>query len=152
MAIDIDAIKDLGGIPESDVDGLNTARPTMIPALIASIYGVIKSYLRKQYRMPLADPIPDEIVWAVVQWVVYQLVFVKRGVNVTDDVALEVKANYEFAKKWIEDLSDGKCELDLNADQTPGLDDGGPSLGTMAGPYQFVDDSREARYNENAGC
>lgn len=150
MAIDIDAIKDLGGIPLSDVDALNAERPTMIPRMIASIYGIIKTYLRKQYKVPLPEPEPDEIVFAVVSWVVYQLVFLKRGVNVADDVAQEVKANYEFAKKWIEDLSDGKCELDFAADQTPGTDDGGPSTGTMSNPYQFVDDLRDQRYG--CGC
>jgi phage gp36-like protein len=149
MAIDIDAIKDLGGIPLSDVDDLNSERPTMIPRLIASIYGIIKSYLRKQYKVPLPEPEPDEIVFAVVSWVVYQLVFLKRGVNVTDDVAQEVKANYEFAKKWIEDLADGKAELDFAADQSPSVDEGGPSLGSMSNPYQFVDDLRDQR---NVGC
>lgn len=150
MAIDIDAIKDLGGIPLSDVDDLNSERPTMIPRLIASIYGIIKSYLRKQYKVPLPEPEPDEIVFAVVSWVVYQLVFLKRGVNVTDDVAQEVKANYEFAKKWVEDLADGKAELDFAADQSPSVDEGGPSLGSMSNPYQFVDDLRDQNYN--SGC
>lgn len=150
MAIDVDAIKDLGGIPLSDVDDLNSERPTMIPRLIASIYGIIKSYLRKQYKVPLPEPEPEEIVFAVVSWVVYQLVFLKRGVNVTDDVAQEVKANYEFAKKWIEDLADGKAELDFAADQSPGVDEGGPSLGSMSNPYQFVDDLRDQNYGN--GC
>lgn len=150
MAIDIDAIKDLGGIPLSDVDDLNSERPTMIPRLIASIYGIIKSYLRKQYKVPLPEPEPDEIVFAVVSWVVYQLVFLKRGVNVTDDVAQEVKANYEFAKKWIEDLADGKAELDFAADQSPSVDEGGPSLGSMSNPYQFINDLRDQNYGN--GC
>lgn len=149
MAIDIDAIKDLGGIPIDDVDALHAERPTMIPRLIASIYGIIKTYLRKQYKMPLLEPEPEEIVFAVVSWVVYQLVFLKRGVNVTDDVAQEVKANYEFAKKWIEDLSDGKCELDFAADQSPTVDEGGPSLGSMSNSYQFIDDLRANLYD---GC
>ena len=150
MAIDIDAIKDLGGIPLSDVDDLNSERPTMIPRLIASIYGIIKSYLRKQYKVPLPEPEPDEIVFAVVSWVVYQLVFLKRGVNVTDDVAQEVKANYEFAKKWIEDLADGKAELDFAADQSPSVDEGGPSLVSMSNPYQFINDLRDQNYGN--GC
>lgn len=137
---DIDAIKDLGWIPEGDVDALNTERPTMIPRLIASISGVIASYLRKQYRQPLPSPTPDEIVWAVVAHVVYRLVFGKRGVNVTDDIAQEVKAEYEFAKRWIEDLADGKAELDFAADGTPTVDEGGPSLGTMSDPYEFIND------------
>jgi phage gp36-like protein len=152
MAIDIDAIKDLGGIPESDVDAMNSERPTMIPRLIASIYGIIKTYLRKQYKVPLPEPEPEEIVFAVVSWVVYQLVFLKRGVNVTDAVAQEVKANYEFAKKWIEDLSDGKCELDFNTDLSPSVDEGGPALGTMSGPYQFLDDARAQRNGGDCGC
>ena len=150
MAIDIDAIKDLGGIPLSDINDLNSERPTMIPRLIASIYGIIKSYLRKQYKVPLPEPGPDEIVFAVVSWVVYQLVFLKRGVNVTDDVAQEVKANYEFAKKWIEDLADGKAELDFAADQSPSVDEGGPSLGSMSNPYQFINDLRDQNYGN--GC
>lgn len=152
MAIDLNAIKDLGGIPESDVDALHAERPTMIPRLIASIYGIVKSYLRKQYKIPLPEPEPEEIVFAVVSWVVYQLVFLKRGVNVTDEVAQEVKANYEFARKWIEDLADGKAELDFNADASPAVDEGGPALGTMSGPYQFIADVQAQQSGDDCGC
>lgn len=130
-------VKDLGMMPDTELDEFVTT----LPALITACSGVADSYLRKRYKLPLVTPYPRELVQCVVQLVVYR-VYLKRGVKVTtSDVAKQIVELKDAAMKWLDDVSRGLVELDVAADASPTVDEGGPVYGQLGSPYSWYDQS-----------
>lgn len=144
-------IKDLGMLPDEDLDDLITSYPTMVAALIAAVSGVADSYLRKRHKLPLNSPYPPELVNAVVQIVVYRA-YLKRGVEATStDVPKQIIASKDEAMKWLLDVSTGTVELDTNADASPDVEEGGPLFGSSGQPFSWYDQVQASQGYGNWG-
>lgn len=132
-------VKDLGMLPDPELDSFISDYPTTVSMLLEAASSVADSYLRKRYKLPLVSPYPPELTYAVVQIVVYR-VYLKRGVEATrNDVAKQIIELKDFAMEWLDNVSKGLVELDRAADATPVIDEGGPVYGSTGNPYSWYD-------------
>lgn len=90
--------------------------------------GLMDSYLRAQYSLPLVQPYPDEIVRCNVILASYDLIQF-RGYN-PDEYDSNWRLRYEDAIRWLEGIASGTVALTEIADSTPTQYDGRPRVAT----------------------
>ena len=133
-------IRDLGYIPDEDLDALNTERPTRIPQLFAAVSGWMDSYLRPRHKLPFATA-PAELIDACVAIVVWRL-YITRGLPSlaapnADPVVTEIKAAFDRAMDWLKAIRKGEAFLAYDGDSSPDNDEEGSSLGSAANPIVY---------------
>lgn len=114
------------------------------------------SYARGRYKVPLTLPAPQEVVVAVCVLAAYSIVNV-RGYDPNNGADANLRTRYDdlmgraFGQKgWLQQLSEGKVNLDIAADATSGVHDGAPIVasrggrGSTSGSDDFC---RGGRYN-----
>jgi len=141
---------DIGAMPEADIDALHTANPTMIPRLIESVSGVIDTWLRKRYKLPLKTPYPPELVTHTVTLVTYKL-YQKRGMDYGDPFAVSLKEDQDASWAWCKNISTGDQELAGDQDASPGLDEAGPLISSTGSPYAWLDQKGGGYYSYKWG-
>lgn len=87
-------------------------------------FGRINTHLRGRYKLPMIN-VPIELVEAECVIAGYILLSV-RGFDPEDGIDRNILIRYREAMKWLMSLSDGMTNLDIDADTTPGVNDGAP--------------------------
>jgi phage gp36-like protein len=146
------------GLPAAALDGFTGSVDDHLVAASA----LFDSYARGRYRVPLTLPAPIEVAIAVCVLAAYSILNT-RGYDPHSGSDSNVRTRYEDLMGrqgqhgWLQQLSEGKVNLDIAADATAGVHDGGPIVssrwarGTGSGCYgQYRDsecDTRGGRYN-----
>lgn len=94
---------------------------------VAAASGVVDSYLRARYKLPLSEPYPQEIKRATANLASYDFLSV-RGFDPQQGFDGNVLIRYESTIKWLQDVANGKANLSGAADASPNSADGGPSV------------------------
>ena len=85
--------------------------------------GIAESYLRSRYSVPLADPIPREVVSAVVSIAGFDLLC-SIGFNPQEyDNVYQLKR--DAALEWLKAIGAGSASLSSLDDATPSVSEGG---------------------------
>lgn len=144
---------DIGAMPVDDIENIDANQITLLPALITAVSSVADTYLRKRYSLPLKSPYPDELIYNIVNIVVYRL-YQRRGVSFTDGFYNQIKTDYDNAIVWLTDISLGKEELSGDQDASTDLDENGPIVKSLGSPYNWYDKyaGSNYRYNRYYGC
>jgi len=133
-------IRDLGLIPDEDLDALDQARPTQIPRLFDAVSARFDTYLRPRYGVPMpGSPVPIELTDAVVAIVVARL-YAYRGfpsIPEGSDTVKEILLARDHAEAFLKDIRDGVAQLDWTKDATPGGLEAGPSVSYALTPAEF---------------
>jgi len=133
---------DLGdyGLPPDALTGVGMT-PAVQNKILTKASGIIDSYLRGRYKLPLSVPYPDEIIEACVSVAAFK-VLKRRGHNpsafdqtFTDD--------YQAALEWLAKLSKGEVNLCSDADATPAVNEARPSVYSAGSPHINADDVLE---------
>ena len=103
-----------------------------------SAFGEINTYLRGRYSLPFTVTVPIELVKTECVIAAYDLSV--RGFDPEEGSDKVVADRHEKAMKWLMAIADGKINLDIDADSTPGVPDGAPRVISKA-----RDDSRRFR-------
>lgn len=152
-----DAQFDQFGLPPAALDGWAGNKTDHLT--LAS--GKVDSYLRGRYRVPLPGPTyPGEIVEAVCAIAAFTIIQ-SRGFDPSSGSDQTVRERYldqvgrPGLKGWLQQLAEGKVNLDLGADVTPGVHDGGPIVRSRAASSASAyddDERRGGRYNFWGNC
>lgn len=145
------------GLPAVALDGFTGS----VDDHLTAASGVVDSYLRGRYRLPLAEPYPQEIITATCVIAAWSILNV-RGFDPSAASDVNVRTRYEdiigrpMQKGWLQQLAAGLINLDLAADASSGHHDGGPrvsSRGRRSGSCD-PDDCRGGRYGfwGNGNC
>ncbi len=143
------------GLPPAALDGF--AGNVLDHLNLAS--GKVDSYLRGRYKVPLPGPsYPGEIVEAVCAIAAFTILSA-RGFDPSSGADQTVRERYldqvgrPGLKGWLQQLAEGRVNLDIGSDGTPGVNDGAPlvisrATSTRSGSGgDFCDDCRGGRYN-----
>jgi len=130
------------GLPAAALGGISAAIQNQHLTLAS---GRVDSYLRGRYSLPLSTPYPDEIKAAVCSIAAYTLLK-RRGYN-PDAYDSNFRDEYLSTLDWLDKLSEGKVNLDVAADATPGTQEGRPSVYSAGYPYT----SGQVKGNETRG-
>lgn len=142
------------GLPPAALDGFTGS----VDDHLAAASEAFNSYARGRYKVPLTLPAPLEVVIAVCVLAAYSIVNV-RGYDPREGADNNLRTRYEDLvgrqgqKGWLQQLADGKINLDIAADATGGVHDGAPIVvsragrRTGAGGCYDADDCRGGRYN-----
>ncbi|AUX25149.1 uncharacterized protein SOCEGT47_056930 [Sorangium cellulosum] len=152
--VTIEDVRDLGTLPEEDIDQLEAQYPGITLRLATKISGQFDARLIKRYAAPFQEPYPDSLVDNVARVVAYRLTL-KRGFNPSSEQDQLIKEEKDEALAWLKEAADsekGLIELPRRQ-ETPGgssaIDKGGPFGYSEANPYLWTDaQAREPRYGE----
>jgi hypothetical protein len=137
----------LGYIPKEDIDALEADEPGCVAAAFDAESGKFDAYLRPRYGVPWPDgTAPPELVDAVTALVVFRF-YIRRGFSSVpegSDVAKEIIASRDEAKKFRDDIRAGTAQLNWRVDATPSSLESGPSTGLAAMPSQMKSGSYSA--------
>lgn len=147
----IDEVKELGIMPDDEVDQFEVDYPGIILKYAAAASALVDSYAQKRHETPFnPSKVPDSIKYHTVQLTVYKM-YLKRGFNPASEQDSWIKLVYDESIQWLKDLAKGLVEIPRDADLTPDDDEMGPLFDTSNDPYQVIDQQREAVYG-SCGC
>lgn len=121
------------GLPPAALDGFTGS----VDDHLAAASEAFNSYARGRYKVPLTLPAPLEVVIAVCVLAAYSIVNV-RGYDPREGADNNLRTRYEDLvgrqgqKGWLQQLADGKINLDIAADATSGVHDGAPIVASRA--------------------
>ena len=132
----------LGYIPKEDLDALDAEEVDRIPAMFDAESDEFDLYLIPKYgtSIPEASKGYKAIKRAVVRLVVFEL-YIMRGFSSIpegSEVAKQIIASAEHARKLRDDLRDGIAQLDMKTDATPSKLEAGAVCRQAASPNQFA--------------
>lgn len=130
-------------LPPEYVDDVESAHAGFTTAQLESCSKLdIDARLAKRYATPFTAPYP-EAIQAWLARIVTHRVFLRRGVDPTDQQAVDVKTDHDDAKKEILEAAnsnEGLYDLPLRADTTAsGISRGGPRGYSEQSPYVWMD-------------
>lgn len=118
----------------ADRDGLGVPDPGVVAAAIERAAGIIDSYLRARFTLPLAET-PDLVRECALR--------IMRYVLAGDHASDRMKDDYDQALKWLSEIRDGKMDVGLTpSDTSPEATGGGPRI--AQGPAVFDRDALDA--------
>lgn len=98
----------------------------------------VDSYLRGRYSVPLVAPYPSEISDAVIAIAAYRIMMFRGFDSESQDSLFVDRFEYYCGKPgqlgWLDKLSKGQVNLDVNADQTPAQHEGGAIVASKNSP------------------
>jgi hypothetical protein len=143
-------LRRLGYIPIEDLDALDDEDPLRIPDMLEAESDEFDLYMRPRNGVPIPGAtVPASLKRAVVRLVVFDL-YIMRGfpsIPEGSEVAKQIIASAEWAKKLRDDIRDGRAQLAPAADATPAYNEAGvrtgyapsaASLKSSAGSYGQV--------------
>ncbi len=92
-----------------------------------SAFGEINTYLRGRYTLPFTVTVPIELVKTECVIAAYDLLSV-RGFDPENGSEKVIEGRHTKAMNWLMAIADGKINLDIDADTTPGVPDGAPRI------------------------
>jgi hypothetical protein len=150
--VNISDVKDLGTLPEEDIDELERRFPGLTIRVATKISGQFDDRLRKRYATPFQQPYPDSLIDNVARVVAYRLIL-KRGFNPSSEQDQLVVKEKDEALDWLKEAADsekGLIELPLRQESPPGesaINKGGPFGYSESNPYIWMDvQARESRH------
>jgi phage gp36-like protein len=108
------------GLPTAALDGFSGDVQDYLDAASAQM----DTYLRGRHTLPMVSP-PLELVRAECVIAAYDLLSV-RGFDPEEPADKNVLIRYEKTFKWLRMIAEGVINLAVDADSTPGVNDGGP--------------------------
>ncbi len=154
--LDIAGFKLLTLAPSVYVDEIEApaaGEPGWMSAQLAYWSAWIDSRLAKRYAAPFQAPYPVAVTGWLARIVTLQL-YLKRGVDATDNQYEDIRRADEEARAEIKeaaDAKDGLFELPLRADTTvTGISKGAPFFASDASPYKWTDDQYEQAKDEGS--
>lgn len=110
------------GLPAVALDGFGG----VVQDYLDTAFAEVNSYLRGRYDLPMTvSPPPIELVKAECVVAGYDLISV-RGFDPERGADRIIILRYDKTMKWLMAIADGKVNLDIDSDATPGFNDGGP--------------------------
>lgn len=103
----IQLTNDLGG---------DTVDDTKITEAISYVDCMIDGYLRGRYTLPLSSPVPDELKYIAIDFVVYRL----YGRRLVTDIPASIDQRYKEVIKLLTSIQNGKFSLGI--EDTDGYD------------------------------
>ena len=113
------------GLPAQALAGVST---TIQDQHLEDATGLIDSYLRSGYTVPLGSPYPTEIVRACCPLAAYSLIC-WRGYDPARS-GESFRMRHEDAISWLRDVAAGRAALAITADGTPSTLEGRPQVQT----------------------
>lgn len=105
MAVTVDEFKVLSIMPSEDIDGLEETSPGFVSAQLRMTTSWVYSRLRKRYRVPFADPVPD-VVKEWIARIAAPRCYTKRGWVPTASDIEAIKKDGEDAKEEVKEAAD----------------------------------------------
>jgi hypothetical protein len=128
----ISDIRKLGYIPVEDLDALDAEDPDRIQDMLDAESDEFDLYMRPRNGVPIPGAtVPASLKRAVVRLVVFDL-YIMRGfpsIQEGSEVAKQIVASADWAKKLRGDIRDGHAQLAPASDSTPGYSESGPRTG-----------------------
>lgn len=125
-------IRRLGYIPTEDLDALDAEDTDRIPDMLEAESDEFDLYIRPRNGVPIpSSSVPPSLKRAVVRLVVFDL-YIMRGfpsIPEGSEVAKQIVASAEWAKKLRDDLRDGRAQMAPKDDSTPAYDEAGVETG-----------------------
>ncbi len=126
--------------------------PDLTPFIVRAS-GHVDSYLRGRYALPLASPYPAEVIQAVVAIACYNILYYRGFDSESQDRLIVDRFEYYTGKPgqkgWLDKLSTGQVNLDIAADASAGVHEGGPIVSSRVAPT--VTSCRSGRGWNNGG-
>jgi hypothetical protein len=148
-------IRRLGYIPTEDLDALDDEDPLRIPDMLDAESDEFDLYIRPRNGVPIPSAtVPPSLKRAVVRLVVFDL-YIMRGfpsIPEGSEVAKQIVASAEWAKKLRDDLRDGRAQMNPLHDATPGSPEAGASTGTSPQPSQYSGSYGSTVVGRRSGC
>lgn len=145
----------LGYLPAEDLAELDNEDPDRIPEMIEAESEEFDMYMRPKYGVPLPNSTGFKAIKrAVVRLVVFDL-YIMRGfpsIPEGSEVAKQIVASADWAKKLRDDIRDGRAQINPLADATPGLPEAGASKGSSPQPSQFKGSYAQTATGRRLGC
>lgn len=130
----------LGYLPAEDLDALDDEDPLRIPDMLEAESDEFDLYIRPRNGVPIpSGSVPPSLKRAVVRLVVFDL-YIMRGfpsIPEGSEVAKQIVASAEWAKKLRDDIRDGRAQINPLHDATPGAPEAGASKGSSPQPSAF---------------
>jgi phage gp36-like protein len=131
--------------PAAYVDAVEAAEPGWTAQALDTTSAWIDSRLRKRYAAPFSAPYP-ETVCGWVEAIVTERLYLKRGIDATDQQLERIQALADRARDEVKEAADSKeglFDLPLRADTTEdGISKGTPLGYGEASPYTWADNQR----------
>lgn len=140
--------RDLTIAPASYVDDVESQHPGWVLGQLGFWTAWIDSRLKKRYAAPFDAASPPPVVLGWLARILDYELYLKRGINPTDEQSGDVKDRAAEARAEIKEAADaerGLFELPLRAD-TPaatGVSRGGPLMVSEVSPYTWSDVQRD---------
>lgn len=131
-------------MPQVDIDAVEGETPGFTNSRLATHSSKIDSRLRKRYIVPFSslNPYPEAVLEWLTKIVTFEL-YIKRGVDPSDQSIALVKADKEQAEAELKEASDSQNGLfDLPVPEqsdASAITKGGPLSYSETSPYVFTD-------------
>ena len=148
-------LRRLGYLPTEDLNELDTEDADRIPDMLEAESDEFDLYIRPRSGVPIpALSVPPSLKRAVVRLVVFDL-YIMRGfpsIPEGSEVAKQIVASAEWAKKLRDDLRDGRAQINPLYDATPGSPEAGASTGSSPPPSAFKGSYGQTTTGRRSGC
>lgn len=146
------AFANLSVIPQEYLDAVEAAKPGWLAAQLEAESSLMDARFRKRYAAPFAEPVP-EVVKLWLARIVTLTVYLRRGVDATDEQYQDIREAAAVAKKEILEAADsnvGLFDLPLRADTTKsGVVRTGPFGYSEQSPYAWMDEQARVGRDED---
>jgi len=145
----------LGYLPAEDLAELDGEDADRIPEMLEAESEEFDMYMRPKYGVPLPNSTGFKAIKrAVVRLVVFDLYIMRGFPSILEgsEVAKQIIASAEWAKKLRDDIRDGRAQIDPTLDATPGSPEAGASKGTSPQPSQFTGSYSQTYVGRRSGC
>jgi len=151
--LDVAAFRAATLAPASYVDHVELVEPGWLLGRLTYWSAWINSRLAKRYAVPFAVPpaTPETVVGWLERLVTWEL-YLKRGIDATDEQVARIEARHDVAKAEVAEAAesrDGLFELPLRRDSNAtGVSRGGPLGYSEVSPYTWSRLQRDAAREE----
>ena len=131
-------------MPQTDIDAVEGETPGFTNARLATHSAKIDTRLRKRYAVPFSPlrVYPEAVLEWLTKIVTFEL-YLKRGVDPSDQSLALVKADKEQAEAELKEAADAQSGLFdlpvLDVGDSSAVTKGGPLCYTETSPYVFTD-------------
>ncbi len=151
--LDIAAFRLRTLMPQVDIDAVEIETKGFTFGRLTTHSAKIDTRLRKLYAVPFSSPVPETVLEWLTKIVTFEL-YLKRGVDPSDQSIAHIKADKEQAEaemKEAVDSKDGLFDLPLrDAQDASGRTKGAPMAYVEVSPYVGFDRQHEDGRNDDS--